>query len=185
MKKILLLLLSIVFVSCTTPKILLIQDAEYETKLRSYNVSLISKSFDSFRVYKLNDTDYAVVPFKNIFTEAGVDDLAKSIIFTAEEANEFKENLKEFVEECQKNKNGIFFAEIKVKESVTKITTSVETTATKSKTVSSGSLENSAFIIQAVANNKKIQFSAYSKYSYSPFSITLDDIKNLIIALDR
>lgn len=188
MKKLLSLLLpAIILISCATPKIISLQEAEYKTEFNYHDVIILSKATDFFKVYKINDSEYAFLPSKNTDHVFNIDDLSACIILSESEAKEFKDNLEKFVQACENKKNNIFLAEVKVQQSVTKTTTDIQTQDGSTETISSSSQVSPAFIIQGAirksSGTKQLEISAARNDSI--FSLTLNDVKNLIKALEK
>ena len=190
MKKLLsLLFFSFIFISCKTPRIISFQEADYKTEFNYYDVIIISRPTDFFKVYKINNSEYALLPSKNTDHIFNIDDLSRCIVFTETEAKDFKESLEEFIQVCENKKNSIFVAEVKVQQSITQTTTNIETKDEVPKFLSSKSQISSAFIIQGAIRRssvtKQLEISAAYKDSNMPYSLTLNDVKNLVKAFEK
>lgn len=203
MKKIgLLLALGMLFTSCSSVKMLyLSNDGTNSSEKTFYDIELASTSKDFFKVYKLENYGFAICPERQLETTLNFDDLERAVIITNEEAETFVNDLQAFMDKITSKDASGMFAEVTLKtekqytlakttSDLRKKTSESEETVIKDDTTHSKTITYNALKFQATVKThptkkSKINIS-YRNYSgLPPVRLSLNDVQNLINALNE
>ena len=188
-KTLFILLISLLAVSCSTQKFLVIQDNRYQSHFNYHEVIILSTSNDYFKVYKINDCDYAFLPYKTSDKGLNLDDLSACIIISENEVQEFRQCLENFINSCENNRNKPFFSEVMIYKEKEEVSLKFEVSDDETKTNIPEPLNCYSFLIQATSRrnlaNRQLEITLFSNQNNKNYSIELTDVKNLLNALNK
>ena len=187
-RSLLFIFISLLITSCSSQKFLVIQNNKYQSQFNYHEVIILSSSNDFFKVYKINDCDYAFLPYKTSDKSLNLDDLPNCIIISENEVEEFRQCLQNFIKSCENNRNTPFVTEVMIRKEKEDSIIKFETTD-DDKTNIPGDLNNYPFLIQATSRrtftDRLLEITLYSNIKNKKYSIYLNDVKNLLNALNK
>ena len=206
MKKlsVLFLIAGLLCVSCTSARYVDVSSKNgFDVVSNVYEIQVASKSGDFFKVYRLNDTDYAICEagIPSFFaSDLTVEDLEKCLILSAEEALDFKDKLIALQETCSNfdSSKGLL-AEVVVSEkkgdgdaekTISNLLAYTEKALIDYSSFKTYKKNENAFKIQAVSkktlfSKNKLEYFYLNKQSGAIQKINAKAIADLVAALEK